>query len=677
MSFKDHIVQHPDRYKMTKNEDGTITLVPTWVENPSEVVQQGTPLNAETIGGIDKKIEDTNQQLAETSEKIKYTSNAKTPLIVPTYEGSNQTVHPKVEYFPSGWNGYKYWLAHTPYPSSTERLENPSISVSNDGVKWFDPPGMINPLDAPTASETAAGGHYSDTHFVFKDNVLECWYRYNTSVIDQIWRRTSANGTTWSARELMHEFTGAKRTFSPAIIWDENKYKMWYVDENFTVIYKESADGMAWNAAQPVSITYENGDFRAWHLDVIRDGSNYELLLNAGLPEYPAYSLDRKELLFGVSTSPTQFVLRSIMKPTDRKSGRWDNEMLYRACLVKIDGGYQVFYSARSQDNKWHIGLAYGDINALIGYAGEYTTGDLVNINGMYPNGEIETVKGNGVTFTNGTAKVRARTGGRANTLDIKRPDTGDYANVEVDAVYADQTIIKNPAGTAIVAARTGGRASTLDVKRIDNGDYGNIEVDAAYGKQTIIKDSTGALVISARTGGRANTLDIKKADNSDYAHAEVDALYAKQTIFKSSGGASVVRNITSATRANTLEVRRLDNGTLGNLEADGLYIVQILPSDAGGQIEVKGRYKIVNTDANLAALQVTHMGVGGIRLAVAGSNRAKITTEDGVQTALLDLSGLVFTAGFTVPAVEGAVRYNATTKKHEGYDGTTWNPFY
>lgn len=81
MSYQDHVVQHPDRYKMTENEDGTITLTPTWVENPSEIVQQGTPLNAEVFQEIDQKLNTANQQLAETEAKITY-ETTKNPYIV-------------------------------------------------------------------------------------------------------------------------------------------------------------------------------------------------------------------------------------------------------------------------------------------------------------------------------------------------------------------------------------------------------------------------------------------------------------------------------------------------------------------------------------------------------------------------------------------------------------------
>ena len=38
--------------------------------------------------------------------------------------GQSQT-HPSIIYVPGGWNGHKYWLVTTPYPSAVGAFENP------------------------------------------------------------------------------------------------------------------------------------------------------------------------------------------------------------------------------------------------------------------------------------------------------------------------------------------------------------------------------------------------------------------------------------------------------------------------------------------------------------------------------------------------------------------------
>ena len=63
-------------------------------------------------------------------------------LNIPTYDGSGQAVHPDVYYNANGWNGYRYWMAMTPYPNGNAAYENPSIVVSNDNLNWIVPPGL-------------------------------------------------------------------------------------------------------------------------------------------------------------------------------------------------------------------------------------------------------------------------------------------------------------------------------------------------------------------------------------------------------------------------------------------------------------------------------------------------------------------------------------------------------
>src|SRR4029079_13330269 len=70
-------------------------------------------------------------------------------VTVPTYDGSGQAVHPDVVEFESAWHGAKYWLTMTPYPKSDQKLENPSILTSENGVDVAVPDGIKNPVIAP------------------------------------------------------------------------------------------------------------------------------------------------------------------------------------------------------------------------------------------------------------------------------------------------------------------------------------------------------------------------------------------------------------------------------------------------------------------------------------------------------------------------------------------------
>ena len=56
--FKDHIVQHPRRFRQTTVSPGVVELTPTWEENPNEVVQLGTPIDRQLFNGITSQLAD-------------------------------------------------------------------------------------------------------------------------------------------------------------------------------------------------------------------------------------------------------------------------------------------------------------------------------------------------------------------------------------------------------------------------------------------------------------------------------------------------------------------------------------------------------------------------------------------------------------------------------------------
>ena len=58
--FKDHIVQHPNRFKRVPVAGTTdqFDLIPTWQENPNEVVQLGTPIDRQLFEGITSQLAD-------------------------------------------------------------------------------------------------------------------------------------------------------------------------------------------------------------------------------------------------------------------------------------------------------------------------------------------------------------------------------------------------------------------------------------------------------------------------------------------------------------------------------------------------------------------------------------------------------------------------------------------
>ena len=76
----------------------------------------------------------------------------------------------KVLNFEKPWNGYRYWMAYTPYPGADQRKENPHVCVSNDRIHWkpFEGEGKAVSLDPLTPFEDPDKQYNSDTHLVYR-----------------------------------------------------------------------------------------------------------------------------------------------------------------------------------------------------------------------------------------------------------------------------------------------------------------------------------------------------------------------------------------------------------------------------------------------------------------------------------------------------------------------------
>ena len=131
-------------------------------------------------------------------------------LNIETYlAGKNQTTHPSVISFEREWHGYKYWMAHSPYPYAYAEEENPCVAVSNDMYYWDTPIGLANPI---ATNEEVECDELKDPHLLYRPDLdrLEMWYLGRLSKKlggdgEQLllFRKTSENGVAWSKYEVM------------------------------------------------------------------------------------------------------------------------------------------------------------------------------------------------------------------------------------------------------------------------------------------------------------------------------------------------------------------------------------------------------------------------------------------------------------------------------------------
>lgn len=274
--------------------------------------------------------------------------------LIPTYDGSNQETHPKLLYFPSGWNGYRYWMSVTPYPATDARFENPCIVVSNDLKKWVVPKGLKNPVTG-VPKDVKYGGHYSDSQLVMNGGVMELWYRANIGVkksrmpdyrSDYYYRITSADGIHWSKPQMMQ--SSKDSILSLAVIRQQNRYQFWYTDRSHRLMYGESGNGTHWTNSCKCEIPLPKG-YVPWHQDVVYCNNRYYLLQTALHTPY-SFALFLSESDDGVHfTKGTPFY--SSDNPTILHK-TW----LYRSTFVPVENGmFQMVISYRLPGNKWFM----------------------------------------------------------------------------------------------------------------------------------------------------------------------------------------------------------------------------------------------------------------------------------------------------------------------------------
>jgi len=279
----------------------------------------------------------------------------KSPLNINTFDGLHSPYHPSVLFFENGWNGWRYWMAETPYSLRTkpygDRNECPSIHVSNNGIDWQEVPGLSNPLEDLSERQVQELDYFSDPCLVMGPNGrLECWYRlterrgekeFRTKV--SIRRRYSYNGKDWSPVEIMSQLdenTPDKGlgtvVVSPAILYDTEKgYIMWYVNMETAgcpdyqgVSMSISKDGYKWSDAVEIKF---NRHVHQWHIDVQLINNKYLMTIFNFSDISIWYSED------GVSFN----YLSTPIIPNNKPFSILSN--LYKSCLIKDCSGYKLY----------------------------------------------------------------------------------------------------------------------------------------------------------------------------------------------------------------------------------------------------------------------------------------------------------------------------------------------
>lgn len=288
--------------------------------------------------------------------------NALSPLNIPTYVPlNNEIVHPSVLFFKSRWNGYHYWMAFTPYTQTNSDYENPSIVVSNDGINWIEPVGIVNPI-----VQKPIGGYNADVN-LFEDKYgekIHCVYRERISGVSRVKIVSSSDGINWtSPTEIL--YTAGKDNASPCVFWDDNKYVMLTanLDSHPTTtlqMYTSESALSGWQHIKDISIPNIPSGSELWHFELRKYLGIYILVYtiasegNFGSGGY-LYMAKSKDL---ETWDTTEFPLL--------RSGTWDT-YFYKSTFAVSENSYgkyiSLWYGAFDVSNTWNVG--YTEINIV------------------------------------------------------------------------------------------------------------------------------------------------------------------------------------------------------------------------------------------------------------------------------------------------------------------------
>jgi len=211
-------------------------------------------IDVQSISTADHALQPINSNLLEVVPPNPYPAQANAP------------VHPALLYFKAGWNGYRYWMAYTPYPGSDSQYENPCVAASNDLQTWVAP--AMNPL-----VQKPSNGYNADTHLFMSPDGSRMYLAFRERISagnNSVKVMHTTDGANWSQPvAIITGVTGTTDYASPSIWWNGTGWTMishqldavtpWPVRRN---VSSTSDIYGAWGAASTVTIAAFSG--QAW-----------------------------------------------------------------------------------------------------------------------------------------------------------------------------------------------------------------------------------------------------------------------------------------------------------------------------------------------------------------------------------------------------------------------------
>lgn len=324
------------------------------------------------------------------------------------YDIAGTGVHPDVVYVPAGWGAdgnakaWKYWMTYTPYWRAKAEFENPCIQVSDDGLTWVTPAGLVNPLD-PDPVGVAIN---SDPDMLIVAGTLYLFYRQHdaTANTEQIMLRTSTTGIAWSAETTVIDTAplipgNRLQIISPAVIHDGTQFVM-YHSKDAVLQRRTSADALTWSAPAACGLTGGLSGATVSHIDAIMVGTGVHLLVqDSGGVASTQNTVGARKLWLAKSINGIAFTVGTLPLLISEHLAQ---RMIYRTCGLWESRNGKDFYRLWVSGVSYSVGSDSADLvdqvagqgymeSYYIGYSEGYDPNDpaVSDKTSLYPSGDV------------------------------------------------------------------------------------------------------------------------------------------------------------------------------------------------------------------------------------------------------------------------------------------------
>lgn len=291
---------------------------------------------------------------------------ADTILSIQTYDGSGQLMHPDILFIDDTTGGIFYLIA-TPYPEYNDKLENPSLYKSFDGLNFFEPVTGLNPLVPVPAYD-----HNDDPDMWFDTvkNVLNIQYLETMRPDSQnLIILTGKIGDKLEKKTLIHFDLKKKKKFivSPSMVnTGKEGNVLFYVSKDFDKKGNNRVEFLVekkgrWKMKHfKVPIVATPLGFTPWHVDVVRNGDTYYMLLNGFWGKEPVWGekdINKYTLLLATTNDIKKWNVSPLNVVDCLTFPDKECQYIYRSTALISGNIMAIWYSYVTMENVWKIGL--------------------------------------------------------------------------------------------------------------------------------------------------------------------------------------------------------------------------------------------------------------------------------------------------------------------------------